>query len=571
MYLIAHFQSAVCLLNHFLLFSACKYCEDIGDVLPQQELTLLLGQDLKNCSLKFMQAVNALLNEKGGYIVMHAEHSDHLGNFDHKVDQSLRELVPSQSCYHDFYRRYITEDGRHVVFHVKHRSGRRPLSIFRHHTKISLNSCVLDPTQGEFQYLLNKASGTASCRTQQDRVQDESDEADPDDTEDDTEEDKDDSDEEDDSEEEDAKRHKFMLDLVKGEQIMYGKIPFQESIQIQAKAPAHTNTSSTSKHSSGSAGSFGSKASGGPTDSDSSKDSSGPKDCSGPKDSDSPPDSGGPTVSTGPKDSDYSADASGPAGSCGSEAFGSRTDSGGLEEVRGRNKLGDSGDKITIRTLIDKIWNNFRLNHYISAFSNVRKGGSFYCGITEVKKTLFKSEGFELDDDEKQQMKEEILNKIESTMLCIGTTEPQNLVTVHFHPVKISKAEKVRSVEQDTPGTVMEARQEQTGSQQSKNEEQSAESKPEEGKQRPEAKDTEEEQHGKGKDGKKQIYIVEFRVNSYKHGLIFHEMRGPELYRCLTTAGSFRDPKRCTLKDWLKHSSVSRSMRVRSLHLDAKK
>ena len=376
--------------------------------LTANDLVLLLTQDLKNCKDKFMVAVNALVNEKGGYVVIHSQHDHLVGKFDQQVDSSLKRLIPDQSSYHSYFSRYITDDGNHVVYRVKPRFGRRPLGILKYHTMVSLNCGVFEPTQGEFQNLLTEASLTA----------DEEEESDEDDSDDED----DDSDGEDDSEhEEDDRMEEFMTSLVKGERIMFGSVPLQEDIRTQAKCPQNANT-------------------------------------------------------------------------CG----GRFTDTNGIQG------------------LLTKLWGNFKITHYISAFSKVRNGGSTYVGVEEKSKAMFFCEGFELSDDDKNRLEREILSKIERTTLCVGTAMPQQLVSVRFHPVRNS------------------------------------------------AEDTEAEG---GEPGGKQRYIVQIKVRHYKHGLIFHapgqnldtDGKGPELYRCPDRA---MKPERVTLEDWLKYSDDLQSMHV---------
>ena len=370
-----------------------------------------------------MIAVNALVNKKGGYIIIHSPHDHLVGKFDQQVDDSLKRLIPDQSSYHSYFSRYITDDGKHVVYRVKPKSGRRPLSILKYHTMVSLNCCVLEPTQGEFQNLLTEASLTADEEEESDEDDSDEDDSDEDDSdeddsdEDDSDDEDDDSDGEDDSEhEEDDRMEGFMTNLVKGKRIMFGSVPFQEDIRTQAKCPENAKKSDTNG----------------------------------------------------------------------------------------------------IQGLLTKLWNNFKITHYISAFSKVRYGGSIYVGVKEKSKGFFWCEGCELSDDDKNLLERKILSKIEKTTLCVGTAMPQQLVSVRFHPVKNS------------------------------------------------AEDTEAEG---GERGGKQRYVVQIKVRRYKHGLIFHapgqnldtDGQGPELY---THSKHSMKPERVTPEDWLKHSNDLQSMKV---------
>ena len=162
-------------------------------------------KELGSTKEELLKWVNALLNTKGGYVIIHCYYPQFLEEFDKMIDNKLRDQVPDGMVYHDIFRRYITDDGRHVVFCVRCSSPDRFFSIVEFNTNVSLNGSCPEPTQRELYSLLAKASdsdgdGRTTTVDEKDR------------------------------------RDNFMENLVKGEEIMFGAIPFQEDLRTQAKS-----------------------------------------------------------------------------------------------------------------------------------------------------------------------------------------------------------------------------------------------------------------------------------------------------------------------------------------------
>ena len=120
---------------------------------------MVLDYDLSDQKfpLELQKSVNALLNSKGGYIVVHAEELHHLDYVDGQIDSPLRQMLPKNLCYHDVFRRYTHEDGKHLVYFVDCSSRVMPLSICTPHTKVSLNRGLESASQSEVMCLVGRA------------------------------------------------------------------------------------------------------------------------------------------------------------------------------------------------------------------------------------------------------------------------------------------------------------------------------------------------------------------------------------------------------------------------------
>ena len=106
-----------------------------------------------NARADFLKIVNALLNEGGGIICVHAVDLHLLGKFDEAVNSHMAKLIPDDSPYHENFERHA-KGKNHVIIRVKTKA--RPLSTCYFHTKIALDKGVEDPTHGQLRYLLQK-------------------------------------------------------------------------------------------------------------------------------------------------------------------------------------------------------------------------------------------------------------------------------------------------------------------------------------------------------------------------------------------------------------------------------
>ena len=181
---------------------------------------------------------------------------------------------------------------------------------------------------------------------------------------------------------------------------------------------------------------------------------------------------------------------------------------------------GDSVDK-----LVDRLWDKWGLPHYISAFSSVPGGGSFYFDIVEDKKksnhiqsdggdrrvvslTKFLCKGVNLNDAEKDQLKMQIKRKL-SNMVCIGSQKPGNQLDVLFHPVKVTQGQRLS-----------------------------------------------EPQHLDHQQPSRQMCVVEIKVMEYKHGAVFYRGKGPLVY----TIQGYQNPEQVEMTlDYLLEEMNNRS------------
>ena len=208
---------------------------------------MVLDRDLSDSLFlqKFSKSVNALLNSKSGYIIIHAEQIHYLDFIDKKIDPCLRQMLPEKLCYHDVFKRYTHEDGKHIVYFVDHSSQIRPLSIHTPYTKVSLNCGLENANQREVMCLLGRAWPSEELQQQgsgdQEPEVSEEQRAGIRETGHDEEEDMETRetghDEEEDMETSDAfdRRDLFMLNLAKGKEIKYKESSFAEDFRMQAK------------------------------------------------------------------------------------------------------------------------------------------------------------------------------------------------------------------------------------------------------------------------------------------------------------------------------------------------
>ncbi|KAK7490623.1 hypothetical protein BaRGS_00018040 [Batillaria attramentaria] len=104
---------------------------------------------------RFLSAMNALLNEGGGALGVHVSKPQFLGKFDDKIDNKLPKLIADHTFYHDNFERFFVDD-KHVVFRVIPRP--RPHSTLAFNTKVSLNVGLQDATHQQMQSLMENIS-----------------------------------------------------------------------------------------------------------------------------------------------------------------------------------------------------------------------------------------------------------------------------------------------------------------------------------------------------------------------------------------------------------------------------
>ena len=103
----------------------------------------------------FFQAMNALLNQGSGEVIVHAEKLELLNFFDEQVDDKLQKMVTDETCFTDNFERN-TFDEKHIVFRVIPKP--RLLSTLVPNTKLSLDRGIADPSQAQLRYLGDCAS-----------------------------------------------------------------------------------------------------------------------------------------------------------------------------------------------------------------------------------------------------------------------------------------------------------------------------------------------------------------------------------------------------------------------------
>lgn len=106
---------------------------------------------------RFLQIINALLNEGGGIVCVHTSTPHLLGLFDEAVDEHLLSLIPDDTFFDDNFERHY-RDTKHVIFRVRPR--RRPFSTYDFNTKVSTDKGLVDPTHGQMRYFLKELSQT---------------------------------------------------------------------------------------------------------------------------------------------------------------------------------------------------------------------------------------------------------------------------------------------------------------------------------------------------------------------------------------------------------------------------
>nr|KAG5693582.1 hypothetical protein BaRGS_011707 [Batillaria attramentaria]KAG5693583.1 hypothetical protein BaRGS_011708 [Batillaria attramentaria] len=108
---------------------------------------------------KFMEAVNAMMNEKGGGIIIHVMEGNQnlLGHLDQKIDDRLVQLIPDDSLFHDKFERYFY-DRSHIVYRVKPGPKDRHISTLYFNSKVSVNKGKADPSHAQMRALMTNAS-----------------------------------------------------------------------------------------------------------------------------------------------------------------------------------------------------------------------------------------------------------------------------------------------------------------------------------------------------------------------------------------------------------------------------
>ncbi|KAK7452820.1 hypothetical protein BaRGS_00039693 [Batillaria attramentaria] len=137
---------------------ACPKCEEIQEAITKRTIILTERPEDANIKKAFLQAINGLMNDVGGYVVIHADDPHFLDEFDKKVDKDLKKLIPDGSLFVDnFSRHFYEDDPHHVVFRVKHPRADLFLSTLEFHTYESLNSGKDVVTQLQMQSLVRNA------------------------------------------------------------------------------------------------------------------------------------------------------------------------------------------------------------------------------------------------------------------------------------------------------------------------------------------------------------------------------------------------------------------------------
>ena len=106
---------------------------------------------------RFLQIINALLNEGGGIVCVHTSTPHLLGLFDEAVDELMLSLIPDDTFFDDNFERHY-RDTKHVIFRVRPR--RRPFSTYDFNTKVSTDKGLVDPTHRQMRYFLKELSQT---------------------------------------------------------------------------------------------------------------------------------------------------------------------------------------------------------------------------------------------------------------------------------------------------------------------------------------------------------------------------------------------------------------------------
>ncbi|KAK7476176.1 hypothetical protein BaRGS_00032600 [Batillaria attramentaria] len=108
---------------------------------------------------QFLENVNALKNEGGGCVFVHADNPHLLGLFDEQVDDKLKQMITDDSFFHDNFERHMS-DKKHIIYRVVRICPY--LSTFSFNSKVSLNKGLDEPTHYQMRQLLNTVSNRAS-------------------------------------------------------------------------------------------------------------------------------------------------------------------------------------------------------------------------------------------------------------------------------------------------------------------------------------------------------------------------------------------------------------------------
>ena len=146
--------------------TGCQICDN-KDELPFSGIIFTTHDDLfettvgknrtgkKGAIAVFLRAMNALLNQGSGEVIVHADKLELLNFFDEQVDDKLQKMVTDETCFTDNFER-ITYDEKHIVFRVipKHRR----LSTLVANTTLSLDRGKAVPSQAQLRNLGDCAS-----------------------------------------------------------------------------------------------------------------------------------------------------------------------------------------------------------------------------------------------------------------------------------------------------------------------------------------------------------------------------------------------------------------------------
>lgn len=146
---------------HF--FTECDKCRELKQA-QFQETRIILEKDpmddsgnnrsrsrsQRNVQLQdFLRAINALLNSRGGGVIIHFKFPYKVALFDEKVDDKLLQLIVDDTFFHENFERYFIDEN-HVIFRVITRK-RRKYSTLNFQSKISFDKGLDFPTQAQME------------------------------------------------------------------------------------------------------------------------------------------------------------------------------------------------------------------------------------------------------------------------------------------------------------------------------------------------------------------------------------------------------------------------------------